>query len=58
MEAAGSAVIVASAGMAVSIVGPEHRFGDADRARHRVALDGAVAALARDLRTNGEDFTS
>jgi DNA-binding IclR family transcriptional regulator len=45
-------------GMAVSVVGPEHRFGDADRARHRVALDGAVAALARELRTNGEDFTS
>jgi DNA-binding IclR family transcriptional regulator len=45
-------------GLAVSIVGPEHRFGDADQARHRMTLDAIVDALARELRTNGEDFTS
>lgn len=45
-------------GMAVSIVGPEHRFGDADRDRNRIALDGAIDALASELRTNGEDFTT
>ncbi len=45
-------------GVAVSIVGPEHRFGESDRARHRVALDAAVDALSSELRTNGEDFTS
>lgn len=45
-------------GVAVSIAGPEHRFGMADQARHRVALDAAVDALTIDLCTNGEDFTS
>ena len=45
-------------GIAVSIVGPEYRFGGADQARHRIALATTVAALARELRTNGEDFTS
>jgi len=45
-------------GVAVSIVGPEHRFTDEHRVRHEVALEAAVDALARELRTNGEDFTS
>lgn len=45
-------------GVAVSIVGPVHRFGDADRARYRAALDAAVEALDSEFRTNGEDFTS
>lgn len=45
-------------GVAVSIVGPAHRFGDADLSRHQVALEAAVEALGIELRINGEDFTS
>ena len=45
-------------GVAVSIVGPAHRFSDADRTRHKVALGSAVVALADELHTNGEDFTA
>ncbi len=45
-------------GVAVSVVGPAHRFDDASRARHRVAIAAAVDAISSDLHTNGEDFTS
>lgn len=45
-------------GIAVSIVGPEHRFTDTERAGHRRALDATVDALARELHANGEDFSS
>ncbi len=45
-------------GLAISIVGPEHRFTDAARARHETAIAATVDALARELRTNGEDYTS
>lgn len=45
-------------GVAVSVVGPAHRFDDASRARHRGAIDAAVEAISTDLHTNGEDFTS
>jgi DNA-binding IclR family transcriptional regulator len=44
--------------VAISIVGPEHRFGDAERTRHELALNDAVDGLERTLRINGEDFTS
>ncbi len=44
--------------VAVSIVGPEHRFTDERRVRHEAALDDAVDDLERELRINGEDFTS
>ena len=45
-------------GIAISIVGPEHRFTTTRRKQHKRALDTTVDALTRDLRTNGEDFTS
>lgn len=45
-------------GIAVSIVGPEHRFTATERAQHQIALDATVDALAHELRTNREDFTS
>lgn len=45
-------------GIAVSIVGPEHRFTPEQMTRHHTALDAAVDALERELRTNREDFTS
>jgi DNA-binding IclR family transcriptional regulator len=45
-------------GIAVSIVGPEHRFGSEQSKSHRAALDDAVDALIAELRTSGEDFTS
>lgn len=45
-------------GIAVSIVGPEHRFTAEQREAHHIALEETVDALARELRTNGEDFTS
>ncbi len=44
--------------VAVSIVGPEHRFTNDRRVRHERALDEAVDELERELRINGEDFTS
>ena len=45
-------------GLAISIVGPEHRFGNDERTRHEAAIIATVDALARELRTNGEDYTS
>ncbi len=45
-------------GLAISIVGPEHRFGDDERKRHEAAIIATVDTLARELRTNGEDYTS
>ena len=45
-------------GLAISIVGPEHRFTDEARARHETAISATVEALTHELRTNGEDFTS
>lgn len=45
-------------GVAVSIVGPEYRFTKKARGEHQVSLVETVAALARELHTNGEDFTS
>jgi DNA-binding IclR family transcriptional regulator len=44
-------------GIAVSVIGPQHRFTSAKRAEHRVALDRAVDALIAELRINGEDFS-
>jgi DNA-binding IclR family transcriptional regulator len=44
--------------IAVSIVGPEHRFNRTKRAQHQIALGAAIDVLAHELRTNGEDFTS
>lgn len=45
-------------GLAVSIVGPEHRFTPATRIAHDTAITATVDALAHELRTNGEDYTS
>jgi DNA-binding IclR family transcriptional regulator len=45
-------------GIAVSIVGPEHRFSGTERANHQIALGQAIDELAHELRSNGEDFTS
>lgn len=44
-------------GIAVSIVGPEHRFSAEQRAEQERALTATVDALAHELRTSGEDFT-
>lgn len=44
--------------LAVSIVGPQHRFGTEQTKRHRSALDDAVVSLAQELRTHGEDVTA
>ena len=45
-------------GIAVSIVGPEYRFTAATRTDHEAAIAATVDALTRELRTNGEDFSS
>jgi DNA-binding IclR family transcriptional regulator len=45
-------------GVAVSIVGPEHRFGAAERRRHAAALTDTVRLLERELRISGEDLAS
>lgn len=45
-------------GVAVSVVGPEHRFGPADLVRHEDALKTAVEVLIRELRSHGEEFSS
>lgn len=45
-------------GIAVSIVGPEHRFTAEQRTHHERAIAATVDALHNDLRTNGEDFSS
>ena len=44
-------------GIALSVVGPEHRFSADDRARHQAVLEIAADALARELATNEEDLT-
>lgn len=45
-------------GVAVSIVGPEHRFTPSERTDHDTAITATVDVLERELRTNREDFTS
>lgn len=50
--------ITGKIGVAVSLVGPHHRFTKDRRTSHESALDEAVVELERELRTNGEDFTS
>lgn len=45
-------------GVTVSIVGPDYRFNTQKRIDHDVALTRTVDALAQELRTNGEDYTS
>jgi DNA-binding IclR family transcriptional regulator len=45
-------------GFAISIVGPEYRFGPNERTDHEAAIAATVDALAHELRTNGEDYTS
>ena len=44
-------------GIAVSILGPEHRFTAAQRKQHDQTLGTTVDALIQDLRSSGEDFT-
>jgi hypothetical protein len=51
-------VIPGTLGVAISIVGPEHRFGEDRRFRHTAALNHAVDELERELRINGEELTS
>jgi IclR family acetate operon transcriptional repressor len=45
-------------GIAVSIVGPEHRFTAEQRVQHDREIADIADALERDLRANGEDYTS
>lgn len=45
-------------GIAVSILGPEHRFTTEHRAEHLLALNDSVEALVRELRASGENFTA
>ena len=45
-------------GLAISIVGPAHRFTDGARTTHETALADTVDALAHELRINGEDYAS
>ncbi len=45
-------------GLAVSVVGPAHRFADDVHDAHAAALVATVDALTDELRTSGEDFTS
>jgi IclR family acetate operon transcriptional repressor len=45
-------------GLAISIVGPEYRFTADTRRDHDTAITATVNALAHELRTNGEDYTS
>ena len=45
-------------GIAVSVVGPEHRFGVDERTHHEAAVAATVATLMNELHTNGEDYTS
>lgn len=44
-------------GIAVSIVGPAHRFSRENRREHSASLTETIDALQRELHTNGEDFT-
>lgn len=45
-------------GVAISIVGPEHRFDKKQRAIHSKSLHRTVEAFVADLETHGEDITS
>jgi len=45
-------------GIAMSVVGPEHRFTRTATSQHQAALENTVDSLVRDLRTHGEDFMS
>lgn len=45
-------------GIAISIVGPQHRFTDEALATHFSSIAETADSLALALRTNGEDFTS
>lgn len=45
-------------GVAVSIVGPDHRFTREQHAEHDAAFTAAVDSFTQDLRLNREDFTS
>ena len=45
-------------GLALSIVGPEHRFTGVARTAHETAIAETVDALTHELRINGEDYTS
>jgi hypothetical protein len=45
-------------GIDVSIVGPEHRFTAEQRVQHDREIADIADALERDLRANGEDYTS
>lgn len=48
--------VVGKLGIAVSIVGPEHRFTTTTRPRHEQALRAVVDGLLQELRTSGEDY--
>lgn len=50
--------ITGKLGVAVSIVGPAHRFTPEHQDHHGAALVAAVDALAKELRSNREDFTA
>ena len=43
-------------GIAMSIVGPSHRFGSEQITHHQSSLDNAVDALIQELHINGEDL--
>ncbi|MEZ5343375.1 MAG: helix-turn-helix domain-containing protein [Acidimicrobiales bacterium] len=45
-------------GIAISIVGPTHRFTRPQRAKNIVFLTETVEAIGQELRINGEDFSS
>lgn len=45
-------------GVAISIVGPKHRFKPPERKRHEVALTHMVGRLEQELRLSGEDLAS
>jgi DNA-binding IclR family transcriptional regulator len=50
--------ITGTLGVAVSLVGPQHRFTEDRRSSAESALDEAVDELERELRTSGEDLTT
>jgi len=50
--------VVGKLGVAISVVGPAHRFSDEQRERHRRALGESAEQLERALRLNGEDLES
>jgi DNA-binding IclR family transcriptional regulator len=45
-------------GVAVSVIGPEHRFTDKLRVQHEKALNEVVEDFERELHVNGEDLTT